>query len=88
MQLAEKERTQQKTVAVTLTLEEWETVLHWLDYGGGYHNAKKWEWQAYCKDKRLAAEIVAEHQAAEAKVKRLRKFIEDTLHPAPPPETE
>ena len=75
-------------VAVTLTPEEWETVLHWLDYGASYNNAKQWEWRASCKDKRMAAEIVAEHEAAEAKARNLHKIIEGVLHPAPPPETE
>lgn len=85
---AEKEHNRQEPVAVTLTREEWATVLHWLDYGACYNNAKKWEWRANCKDKRLANQIVAEHEAAEAKARHLHKFIEETLYPPPKPETE
>ena len=84
---AEKERTPQEPVAVALTPEEWRTVLHWLQYGADYHNAKKWEWRANCQDKRMAAQIVAEHETAEAEAKRVHKVIEDTLHPTPTPKT-
>lgn len=71
-------------MAVALTLEEWDTVLHWLDYGASYNNAKKCEWRANCVDKRLADQIVAEHEAAEAKARNLHKTIEAVLYPAPP----
>lgn len=71
-------------LSITMSLEEWETVLHWLDYGASYNNAKRWEWRANCKDKRLAAKIVAEHEAAEAKARHLHKTIEAVLYPAPP----
>lgn len=85
---AEKERTQQEPVAITMTPEEWATVLHWLEYGGGYHNAKQWEWRVNCQDKHLAARMVAEHETTEAEAKRVYKIIEDVLHPAPPPKNE
>lgn len=74
-------------VAVALTMELWQTVQSWLQYGADYHMAKRAEVLANCKDHRLAAQLVAEHETAGAKAAHARKIIEDTLHPAPP-ETE
>ncbi len=75
-------------VAITLTVAEWDTVLHWLQYGGDYHAAKKWECLCNIKDKATAGRQAAEHEKAAAEAERLYKIIEGVLYPAPPPETE
>ena len=85
---AEKKYNPAEPVAVTLTAEQWQTVQHWLQYGADYHMAKRAEVLANCKDHRMAAKMVAEHETAAAAAENVRKIIEATLHPAPPPETE
>lgn len=35
-----KERNHITTVAVPLSMKEWDTILHWLQYGADYHDAK------------------------------------------------
>lgn len=85
---AEKEYNPQEPVAITLTMEQWDTVLHWLTYGADYHDAKMHEWLASCQDAKTARTKAAEHQKAAAVADNLRKFIEETLRPAPKPETE
>lgn len=85
---SEKTYNPAEPVAVTLTAELWQTVQHWLQYGADYHMAKRAEVLANCKDHRVAAKLVAEHETAGAKAAYACKIIEDTLCPAPPPETE
>jgi len=85
---SEKTYNPQEPVAVTLTREEWQGVLHWLQYGVDYHSCKKYEWLANCADKRMAGEKAAEHEKAAAEAELLCKIIQATLHPAPPKETE
>lgn len=53
---------QQGGIAVALTPEQWQTVLHWLQYGADYHDAKRHEWLAGCHDKKMGAEKAAEHE--------------------------
>lgn len=84
----EKEHNPQEPVAVALTLEEWRTVLHWLQYGADYHNAKMHEWLAVCHDKKMGAAQAARHKKEEAQAEAVRKIIEGVLYPAPPPKTE
>lgn len=79
---------QRERVAVALTLEEWQTVLHWLTYGADYHDAKKWECLGNIKDQATAGRQAAEHEKAGAETARLYKIIEGVLIPSPPPETE
>lgn len=74
-------------VAITLTMEEWQTVLHWLEEGTGHHMCKRAEVLANCKDHRIAAKLVAAHETAAAEAENVRKIIEATLYPAPSPET-
>lgn len=83
----EKEYNPAEPVAITLTMEQWQTVLHWLQYGADYHDAKRHEWLAVCNDKRMAAAKAAEHEKAAAKAESLCKIIEAQIYP-PPPETE
>lgn len=83
---AEKEYNPQEPVAVALTLEEWETVRHWLQYGADYHNAKMQEWLAVCNDKKMGAAHAARHEKAAAQAEAVRKIIDAVLYPAPPPE--
>ena len=71
-------------VAITLTMEQWQTVQHWLQYGADYHNCKKAEALANCKDHRMAAQLVAEHETVAAQAETVWKIIEATLCPAPP----
>jgi hypothetical protein len=75
-------------LTITLPMEDWGTVQHYLQYGKDYHTAKKWEWLTNCKDKRMATETAAGHERAAAEAERLCKIIEDVLYPAPPKETE
>jgi hypothetical protein len=84
----EKEHNPQEPVAITLTMEQWDDVLHWLTYGGDYHRAKMQEWLHNCVDKKMARTKAAEHQKAAAVADNLRKIIEETLRPTPKPETE
>jgi hypothetical protein len=73
---------------ITLPMEQWQTVLHWLQCGADYHNAKMHEWLAVCHDKEMGAKIAAEHERAGAMAQALRKSIEEMLWPSPKPETE
>ncbi len=81
---AEKAYNPAEPVTITLPLEEWQTVLHWLQYGKDYHNAKRHEWLANCKDGRLAAEYAAVHEKAEAHAETLYKIIDAAIYPAAP----
>lgn len=83
----EKAYNPQEPVAITLTMELWQTVQSWLQYGADYHMTKRAEVLANCKDHRLAAQLVAAHESAAAEAENVRKIIEDALHPVPP-ETE
>ena len=84
----EKEYNPQEPVLVTLTKEQWESVRHWLLDCAAYHDAKRVEWLANCKDGRMAAAKMAEHEKTAAEADTVRKIIEATLYPAPPTETE
>ena len=84
----EKAPTQAEPVAITLPLEQWQDVLHWLQYGAGYHNAKRQEWLANCKDGRMAAEYAAVHEKAAAHADMVYKIIEAAVYPAPQTQTE
>lgn len=75
-------------ITITLTMEQWQTVRHWLKSGTDYHRAKKYEFLAYCKDKPTAAQLAAQHEKAAAEAEALRKIIEAIIEPAPPAETE
>lgn len=75
-------------VTITLPLEQWQIVRHWLQYGADYHMAKKQEVLANCKDKRMAAQLVAGHETETAQAETVCKIIEAAIYPAPTPETE
>lgn len=66
-------------VAITLTMEQWQTVQHWLQYGTDYHMAKRAEALANCKDHRMAAKLVAEHETAAAQAENVCKIIEAAI---------
>ena len=69
----------EEPVTITLTMEQWDTVLGWLEYGTDYHTAKKYEWLAVCNDKHMAAQQAAQHEKAAAEAETLRKIIEQTI---------
>jgi hypothetical protein len=74
---------------IALTLEQWQTVLHWLQYGADHHNAKMHEWLAVCHDKEMGAAKAAQHEKEYKEAAALCKIIEETLCPPPPkPEPE
>lgn len=75
----EKAPTQAEPVTITLPLEQWQDVLHWLQYGEDYHNAKRQEWLANCKDGRMAAEHAAAHEKAAAHAEVVRKIITQAI---------
>ena len=83
---AEKQYNPQEPVQITLTVADWETVLHWLTYGGDYHRAKMQEWLHNCVDVQTARTKAAEHQKEATVADNLRKIIEETLRPTPKPE--
>lgn len=66
-------------MAITLTVAEWETVQHWLQYGVNYHKCKREETLGNCKDRKMAAEIAAKHEKAAAEAERLYKIIEAAI---------
>lgn len=74
-----KERNPQELVAVALTMEEWGTVLHWLQYGADYHHAKMHEWLAGCHDKQMGAAKAARHEKESKEAAALHKFIEENI---------
>lgn len=82
----ENERNQQELVTVTMPLKEWQTVLHWLQYGADYHHAKMHEWRANCHDKEMGAAKAAQHEKEAAEAAALHKIIEGTLCSPPEPE--
>lgn len=74
---------------IALTLEQWQTVLRWLQYGAEYHDAKKWECLSIIKDEQMRAQRAAEHEKESKEAAALHKIIEETLYPPPPkPEPE
>ena len=78
----------QEPMAITLTMEQWQIVQHWLQYGADYHNCKRAEVLANCKDHRMAAQLVAEHETAAAQAETVCKIIEAAVCPAPATQTE
>ena len=79
----------QEPVAVTMTREQWNTVMEHLKSGADYHHAKMTETLANCQDQKTAGRIAREHELAMEYAENLRKNIEGVLHPAPTqPETE
>ena len=81
---AEKLRATAVTATITLTMDQWQTVLHWLQYGADYHHAKMHEWRANCHDKQMGAAKAAQHEKEAAEAAALHKIIEETLYPPPP----
>ena len=75
----EKAHTQAELITITLSLEEWQTVLHWLQYGADYHHAKIHEWLANCHDKQMGAAIAAQHEKEAAEAAALHKIIEQAI---------
>ena len=75
-----------KVAEIGLSVPEWHTVLHWLQYGGDYHRAKMQEWLHNCADVKMARTKAAEHQKEADVADQVRKIIEETLHPTPKPE--
>ena len=83
MQNTQSASVSNEPITITLPLEQWQHVLHWLAYGKDYHNAKRYEWLANCKDLRLAAEYAAVHEKAEAYAAPVHKIIEAAVCQAP-----
>lgn len=86
--MPEETPTTAEPITITLPMDQWQNVLHWLSYGKDYHNAKRHEWLANCKDGRLAAEYAAVHEKAEAHAAAVYKIIEAAIYPAPQAQTE
>lgn len=76
----EKAFSPQEPVTITLTREQWQTVLYWLTYGSGYSRAKMAEWIANCADKKMAAENAALHEKTAIEAEMLYKIIETELY--------
>lgn len=74
-----KQYTSAEPVTITLTMEQWELIRHWLQYGTDYHKAKRAEWLAVCNDPKLGAAKAAEHEKAAAEAETLRKIIEAAI---------
>lgn len=66
----------QPGVKIAMTMEQWQTVQRWLQYGIDYHMAKKAEVLANCKDHHMAAKLVAGHETAAAQAETVWKIIE------------
>lgn len=73
----------QAPVAITLPWEDMDTVLHWIQYGAAYHNAKKQEWLANCADKEMGGRMARQHELQAADADRLAKIIEAAMIPNP-----
>lgn len=84
----DKEYNPQEPVTITLTMEQWDTVRHWLQYGTDYHRAKVKEWLAVCNDKQMGGRIAAQHEKAAAEAEAVYKIVDAALYPQPPAETE
>ena len=76
---AEKTYNPAEPVAITLTMEQWQTVRHWLQYCADYHKCKKAEVLANCKDHHTAAQLVAGHETAAAQAETVCKIIETAI---------
>ena len=77
------------TVSVTMTMEQWETVQQFLQFGENYHKTKMCEWTTTsCKDRKMCERNAAQNKAAAAEAESLRKIIEAAIYPIPPKETE
>jgi hypothetical protein len=75
----EKAYTPAEPVAITMTMGQWQTVLHWLQYGADYHHAKMHEWRAVCHDKEMGAAKAAQHEKEAAEAAALHKIIEQAI---------
>lgn len=78
----------QEQITITMTREQWDTVLHWLQYGANYHHAKMTEWLCVCVDRRMAEQIAGQHRQQMERAEMLYKIMDAVLHPQPAPETE
>lgn len=77
--MTDKTHDPQELAAITLTLEEWRTVLHWLQYGADYHDAKKQEWLSVCHNKEMGAAKAAQHEKESKEAAALHKIIEAAI---------
>lgn len=66
-------------VSITLPMEQWRTVLSWMDYGRCYHDAKKWECMCNIKDKATAGRMSADHEKAGEEADRIYKIIDESI---------
>ena len=71
---------QRAGVIIALTMEQWEIVRHWLQYGTDYHRAKVKEWLAVCDDKQMGGRIAAQHEKAAAEAEAVHKIIEEAIN--------
>lgn len=63
-------------VAVTMTREEWQSVIAWLSYGADWNHARMTWWRDCCYDRRMGAETAAKYEAEMRKAESLCKIIE------------
>lgn len=78
--MAETESIDQEQFPVALTFAQWDIVLHCLQYCSDYHDAKKWEWMAVCKDKKMARQIASQHEKQSMETADIHRIIEETIY--------
>ena len=83
-----EDSSQQDTVAVSMTVEEWEAVRSWLTFGADKCKASMVWWRDFCDNKKIGAETAAMYERQAENADRICKIIEETLYPQPPKETE
>lgn len=72
-----KEWRPQEPVAVTLTREEWQGVVGWIQLCADWNACRMLWWRDCCNDKKMGAETAARYEASMKNAERLCKIIEE-----------
>ena len=76
----DKKSTGQNEISLTLTREQWHTILHWLKYGADYNRANMTWWQTCCADKRTGMETAAMYERDMQQATAVCAIIDDAIN--------
>lgn len=75
-----KEWNPAEPVAVTMTRQQWLGISNWIQYCIDWHRCRLVWWRDCCADKKMGAEIAAEHEAAIKACENALQIIEEATH--------
>lgn len=67
-------------VTVTLSREQWQDISIWLQYCIDWHGCRMVWWRDCCDDKKMGAEIAAQHETAIKAHENVLQIIEEATH--------